>query len=100
MPILINASLFRLRREIDGNNVNLLQLVNFKCFGDHTIFFDNSTIMIGQNNVGKTTVVEALRILRLTTARLRSATVYFTSPEWLSQLLRVFCHIVANAVRM
>ena len=43
--------------------------------------------MIGQNNAGKTTVVEALRILGLATARLRTSSMYIARPEWLSEVL-------------
>ena len=64
-----------------------IHLQNFKCFSDHTIHFDDTTIMIGQNNAGKTTVVEALRIIGLATARFRSATAFYTRPDWLEPLL-------------
>jgi hypothetical protein len=41
--------------------------------------------MIGQNNAGKTTVIEAFRILGLATARLATLSTYTTRPEWLSE---------------
>lgn len=64
-----------------------LELENFKCFEHHLIHFDKSTIMVGQNNAGKTTVVEALRILGLATARLQNANTYKSRPEWLAEKL-------------
>lgn len=62
---------------------------NFKCFRDHTIHFDQITIMIGQNNAGKTTVVEALRILGLVCARFRTVTTYSIRPNWLSHQIQL-----------
>jgi len=41
--------------------------------------------MIGQNNAGKTTVIEAFRILGLATARLATILTYTIRPEWLSE---------------
>jgi predicted ATP-dependent endonuclease of OLD family len=60
-----------------------LELGNFKCFEQHTIFFCETTIMIGENNAGKSTVVEALRILGLACHRLKSISVYRNIPNWL-----------------
>ncbi len=64
-----------------------LHLTNFKCFRDHTITFEQITIMIGQNNAGKTTVVEALRILGLVCSRFKTVTTYSNRPDWLSDRL-------------
>ena len=59
-----------------------MHLSNFKCFADHTVVFSKTTIMVGQNNAGKTTVVEALRVLGLATARFCSSKSYSDRPEW------------------
>ena len=59
-----------------------MHLSNFKCFANHTVVFSKTTIMVGQNNAGKTTVVEALRVLGLATARFRSSKSYSDRPEW------------------
>lgn len=64
-----------------------IYLKNFKCFREHIIHFDETTIMVGQNNAGKTTVVESLRIIGLATARFRSATGFYNRPQWLEAYL-------------
>lgn len=63
-----------------------VEIVNFKCFVNHIVNFNETTIMIGENNAGKSTVVEALRILGLACARLTTATVYVNRPEWLHDI--------------
>ena len=69
--------------------IKQLHLINFKCFRDHVINFEQTTIMIGQNNAGKTTVVEALRILGLVCARFKTVTAYSTRPNWLSDQVQL-----------
>ncbi len=39
-----------------------LRLINFKCFSDLTVPFRENTIIVGKNNAGKSTIVEALRL--------------------------------------
>lgn len=43
--------------------ITKLHLRNYRCFEDHTLEFRPTTIIIGKNNAGKSTIVEALRIL-------------------------------------
>ena len=64
-----------------------IQLRNFKCFSNHTVYFNNITVAVGQNNAGKTTMIEALRILGLATARFKNAVSYSNRPEHLSEYL-------------
>lgn len=40
-----------------------LRLQNYRCFADHTVSFVPSTVIVGRNNAGKSTIVEALNIL-------------------------------------
>lgn len=42
-----------------------LIITNFKCFRSHTIPFRPLTIVVGRNNAGKSTIVEALRLVSL-----------------------------------
>lgn len=49
-----------------------LKLQNFRGFEDHELPFAPITVLVGQNNAGKTTVVEALRLLSMVTLRYRS----------------------------
>jgi len=46
-----------------------LKLTNFRCFKDHTVPFKSSTIVVGRNNAGKSTTVEALRLVSIVTER-------------------------------
>lgn len=64
-----------------------IKLGNFKCFSNHTVYFNNITVAVGQNNAGKTTMIEALRILGLATARFKSTVSYTNRPEHLSEYL-------------
>jgi AAA15 family ATPase/GTPase len=43
---------------------------NFKCFSRHTIPLRPVTVIVGRNNAGKSTVVEALRLVSLVVSRL------------------------------
>ena len=41
-----------------------VRIINYKCFEDNTIFFkDTNNIIIGENNAGKSTLLEVLRII-------------------------------------
>ena len=55
---------------------------NFRGFSDHKVEFGPQTILIGQNNAGKTTVIEALRVLSVCQRRVPTAN-YEPAPEWL-----------------
>ena len=46
-----------------------LQLKNFRGFQDHTICFQPTTIIVGKNNAGKSTIVEALRLVSIVANR-------------------------------
>jgi hypothetical protein len=58
-----------------------LQLRNYRGFRDHTISFRPSTILVGRNNAGKSTIVEALRFVSLITSRYRHLT-FSPAPGW------------------
>lgn len=59
-----------------------LYLQNFKCFECHSINFKQRTIVVGANNAGKSTIIEALRLLALITTRYRSLA-FHDAPTWL-----------------
>ena len=46
-----------------------LRLQNFRGFSDHTVELTSFCILMGQNNAGKTTIIEALRIVGLAQAK-------------------------------
>jgi hypothetical protein len=57
-----------------------LRLENFRCFKDHTITFNPLTVIVGRNNAGKSTVVEAIELLALILNR--KATAFVNAPTW------------------
>jgi hypothetical protein len=57
-------------------------LENFKCFKRHTIPFRPVTVVVGRNNAGKSTIVEALRLVSLVVNRLEHLPVREV-PRWL-----------------
>ena len=40
-----------------------LSITNFRCFENHRIDFRRFNIIVGKNNVGKSTIVDALKLL-------------------------------------
>lgn len=58
-----------------------LQLKNYRGFRDHTVAFRPSTILVGSNNAGKSTIVEALRFVSLITSRYRHLG-FSAAPRW------------------
>jgi energy-coupling factor transporter ATP-binding protein EcfA2 len=51
-----------------------LHLKNFRGFEDHELSFEKFTLIVGRNNAGKSTIIEALRLVALCTARYRTLT--------------------------
>ena len=58
-----------------------LRLQNFRCFDDHTVVFETSVVVVGKNNAGKSSVIEALRIL--STVVNRKGATFARAPQWL-----------------
>ena len=59
-----------------------LRLTNFRCFRDHSISLGPLSILVGRNNAGKSTIVDALRLISIVTNRYRSSN-YIDVPYWL-----------------
>jgi len=59
-----------------------INLKNYRCYFDHTVEFKNLTIVVGKNNAGKSTLIEALRLLHLITSKYQNL-VFQSPPEWL-----------------
>jgi energy-coupling factor transporter ATP-binding protein EcfA2 len=59
-----------------------LQLNNFRCFDNHIIPLRPTTIIVGRNNAGKSTIVEALRLISIVVSRYQSLN-YSDVPSWL-----------------
>lgn len=56
-----------------------IRLKNYRCFVDSEISFRSTAIIVGQNNAGKSTLIEALRILSAVAQKFKH-TNYFTAP--------------------
>lgn len=58
-----------------------IHLENYRCFRKHKITFGRLSIIVGENNAGKTTLVEALRLVAAVTQRYRFLP-YHPGPDW------------------
>src|SRR5690348_16243821 len=59
-----------------------LTLRNFRCFERHLVPLRPTTVIVGRNNAGKSTIVEALRLVSHVVNRYGNFVVR-TVPEWL-----------------
>jgi len=57
-----------------------LKISNYRGFRNHTVTFRELTVAVGRNNAGKSTLVEALRLVALAAARHQTST-YRQSPR-------------------
>ncbi len=64
-----------------------LRLQNYRGFEAHTVPLRSFTTIVGQNNAGKSTIVEALRLVSIVVSRHRNLG-YRRVPEWLDRPLR------------
>ncbi len=62
--------------------IEKLELINYRCFSRHTVSFRKNSILVGENNAGKSTIIEALRIISIVTSRYKHLT-YKNVPDWL-----------------
>jgi len=59
-----------------------IELKNYRGYEEHEIDLRDLTIVVGKNNAGKSTLIEALRLLSLVTNRYKTAP-YRRVPSWL-----------------
>ena len=59
-----------------------LTLTNYRGFDKHSVHFGKHSILVGRNNAGKSTAIEALRLVSIVSARLRNLT-FRGAPDWL-----------------
>ena len=62
--------------------ISTLTLQNFRCFRSHEISFREKTIIVGKNNAGKSSIIEALRLVSIVADRFRHLP-YSAPPRWL-----------------
>lgn len=60
--------------------IKKIQLKNYRCFEDSTIDFRENVIIVGNNNVGKSTVIEAIRIVSYVAEKFKN-TNYISPPS-------------------
>lgn len=61
--------------------ITKITLINFKCYEQHEIPFNKLTIIVGKNNAGKSTLIEALRIISIVSKRFTSSN-FNQPPNW------------------
>jgi AAA ATPase-like protein len=59
-----------------------VDLKSYKCFAQHTVPLQPLTVIVGRNNAGKSTLVEALRLVTLVAARHEHLS-FVRPPDWL-----------------
>lgn len=62
--------------------IRKLKIENYRGYSKHEIEFRDLSIVVGKNNAGKTTLIEALRLVSLVTKRYKTAP-YRYVPDWL-----------------
>jgi energy-coupling factor transporter ATP-binding protein EcfA2 len=70
-----------------------LRLENFRCFKDHNVIFNPTTVVVGRNNAGKSTLIQALELLSLIINRKGGG--FVKPPTWISESrfrVCVSCH--------
>ena len=58
-----------------------LNITNFRCYENSTIYFNGTAILVGRNNAGKSTLIEALKIISSVTRKFRTLR-FVAPPEW------------------
>lgn len=61
--------------------IKQLTIRNFRCYNDSSIFFNGTSILVGRNNAGKSTTIEALKIIASVTKKYRFLR-FTTPPDW------------------
>jgi len=59
-----------------------IELENYRCFNYHSIDFKSTTIIVGKNNAGKSTIIEALRLVSIVANRSLN---FKNPPIWLDE---------------
>lgn len=61
--------------------IKQLNITNFRCYEQSTINFNGTSILVGRNNAGKSTMIEALKIISSVTRKYKSLR-FIAPPEW------------------
>lgn len=60
-----------------------LNITNFRCYENTSIKFNGTSIIVGKNNAGKSTLIEALKIISSITRKYKSLR-FVAPPEWVT----------------
>lgn len=52
--------------------IKQLNITNFRCYEKSTIFFNGTSVLVGRNNAGKSTLIEALKIISTVTRKYKT----------------------------
>jgi predicted ATPase len=61
--------------------IKQLNITNFRCYEKSTITFNGTSILVGRNNAGKSTMIEALKIISSVTRKYKTMR-FVSPPEW------------------
>lgn len=63
--------------------IKKLTVKNFRCFENTTVVFQDVSILVGRNNAGKSTLIEALKIISTVVRKYRNLS-FIRPPEWVT----------------
>lgn len=63
--------------------IKKLKIKNFRCYENSTITFQQTSIMVGRNNAGKSTLIESLKILSEASKKYKTSG-FSAPPTWVS----------------
>ncbi len=72
------------------NNLKSIRIKNYKCFRDVSFNIKNMNILIGENNAGKSTAIEAIKLIAYAAERLKKGN-YIDCPMEISKMRRDKC---------
>lgn len=61
--------------------IKKLRIKNFRCYEDTTITLQNTSILVGRNNAGKSTLIEVLKVIAAIVRKYQKSQ-YTNPPEW------------------
>lgn len=61
--------------------IRQLNICNFRCYDNSTIYFNGTSILVGRNNAGKSTMIEALKIISSVTRKYKTLR-FVAPPDW------------------
>lgn len=64
--------------------IKRLEITNFRCYKKSTIFFEGTSILVGRNNAGKSTLIEALKIVSVITRKYKTLR-FVAPPDWVKE---------------